>query len=198
METSEWVALIASFFTAISGISAAIACILTFRTTRPQIKLRLTEKQTHRVYTHYKDKSFAMLCFDLQNSSTVTGMLGSLCLIYKGEKYYAENFATNYDPSPLEVKSFFDANIEQDATALHLTMPIKVPSFSIVSGFILFPAFPALQVDSISVDIQYRLTNQKFNRKIRRVKFALVFPTPQGKDKQQENHCNNVCPFSDS
>lgn len=181
MTDSEIIALVASIFTAISGISAAIACFLTYRTTRPKIKLRVGDSQSNRIYTYYENKSFALLGFDIINNSSVGGMVYDLCLIYEGKEYFAEDISTKFDPYPFEVAPFFDKKIEQDATLLRFKTPIVSTGFSIMRGFALFPSFPVVQKDSIVVDIRYRLTNKNFNRKIRNTKFSLVIPTPAKK-----------------
>ena len=176
MTTSEIVALIASIFTAISGISAATACILTYRTTRPKIKLSPSTKQSNRFYTFGHNKSFAVLDFEIINSSSIEGMVYNLCIVYEGKKYFAEDTPTNFDPYPFAIKSFFDDKIEQDIQSIHRKFPIKSPGYSVIRGFVFFPTFPVVQTSNITVDIRYRLTNSKFNRIIRRVKFALMAP----------------------
>lgn len=178
MSPSEIVSLVAGIFTAVSGVSAAIACFLTYRTTRPKIKLKVGKQNSNRAYTFYKDKGFALLGIDLINSSMVAGMLDELCIIYEGKEYYAEKIGTQYDPYPFEVKSFFSEQIEQDTKLLRLKTPITVQGYSIISGYILFPSFPVVQTNTITVNISFRLMNKNFKQKIRRVKLSRVTPTP--------------------
>lgn len=178
MTTSEIVALISSIFTAISGISAVIVCFLTFRTTRPQIKLKTDKKPSNRAYAYWHNKSFAFLSLEIINSSNIAGMIDDLCIIYKGKEYPAENIYAKYDPHPFELKSFFDEQIEQDTQALHLKTPLKIDGYSIKSGFFLFPTFPVIQANEIVVTLRFRLINKKFKRKIRRVKFSCISPNP--------------------
>ena len=184
MSTSEIVALISSIFTAISGISAAVACILTYRTTRPKIKLIPHKSQIGHIYSYWKEKSFALLSFQLINSSMIDGMIDDLCIVYNGKEYFAENIFTNYDPQPFELEILFDGVLKQNTDALRLKTPLTVKAYSTVNGFIFFPTFPAVQLNSINVTITYRVMNKKFKRKIRRVKFYLVSPEPIYDGKQ--------------
>lgn len=160
MDTPTIIALIASIGAGISGIAAAISCIFTYKTTHPNLKIYISKDKS--VYTHFGEKSFALMPITIRNAAMVGGMIDEICIKYNKQEYSAEDIHTNYDISPFKIESTIDYKVERNANQLRLKCPILVNGFAVVDGFIIFPTFPAIQIPTIKVRIKYRLINKKF------------------------------------
>ena len=176
MNTPTIIALIASIGAVISGVAATISCIFTYKTTQPNLKVKIDKDKC--AYLHNENKSFALMPFEVRNSAMVGGMIDEICILYNDKKYYAEDKFTDFDPYPFEITNIVDDKIERDVHQLRLKSPLQVNGFSVVEGFILFPTFPPVQAANITVTISYRLMNKKFKRKFRNITFSFVNPNP--------------------
>lgn len=160
METPTVIALIACIGACISGIAATVSCIFTYKTTHPNLKLKISKDTC--IYTHFGEKSFALMPIEIRNTAMVGGMVDDICIKYNKKEYPAEDIHTDFNISPFKIESTLDYKIERNSKQLRLKCPILVNGFSVINGYIIFPTFPAIQIPTIKVSIKYRLINRKF------------------------------------
>lgn len=171
MDTPTIIALIASVGAIISGAAATISCLFTYRTTHPNLKIQIPKDKC--IYTHFEEKSFALMPITIRNAAMVAGMIDDIRIKYNNQTYSAEDIYTNYDITPFEIRNRLDDKIERNIELLRLKCPILINGFSSVDGFIIFPTFPILQIPTVKIRISFRLINKKFKR-IRYRTFTIV------------------------
>ena len=172
MDTPTIIALIACIGACISGIAAALSAYLSYKGNRPKIKLKIMKDYGQCFYSYLKNKSFALATFKISNCSSIPGTIHDICIIYNGKEYEAEDIFTNFDPSPMVLTNTTENGIKRDINKLRLKCPITVNGFSFVDGFIYFPTFPTVTIDSITVDIRYRVAHSNRIRYIRKARFS--------------------------
>lgn len=176
MTGSEIATLVASIFSAISAIAAVVTCFLMYRNSRPKIKLQLATNESARGHWHDDKTHFAVLAFGITNSSQQSGVVSDIVIRYNGNDYRCEEVSMNYDTGSVSIKSDTGepSAVERNMDQFRLKCPIKVDGYSVVSGVVVFPNFPAIDTNNFFATVIYRLAHKKVKRKIRKVKFSYL------------------------
>lgn len=124
---------------ALSAIAAMIACILTYRTTRPKVQVTI-----NKIYLVERcGARFAMADIVVANKSSVQGTVSDLYL-YTGRhkqkvKCEAELEKQIYDMGPLRIDVTANGIPAKDN---RLKLPVSVAPFQVIDGYIIFPNLP--------------------------------------------------------
>lgn len=168
MTLTDIFTMITAIAASLSAIASLAVCFLTYKNSKPKIRFIPKQKGKQLIYFSYDRVSFAVVTFAVENSSAVAGVVDDVCIIYNGEKYYAEGMSSTFNPAGMTI-NFWEGATKQDIEKLHYKCPINVNGFSSFDGFLYFPTFPAVSADSLVVNITYRTLNSKRNHVVRRV-----------------------------
>ncbi len=168
---AELFAAISAACSAISAICACISCILTFKNARPHLKIKFLETGHQSFYFNLDPINYAVLSFQISNTSSIRGMIDDIQIKYDKKIYTAEISSTDFQiPPGLEI-TVDNQDLLCDIDKLRKKTPISVDGFSIVSGFIFFPNFPVIRATSHIFIVRFRKSyNKRYSRK--RVKFV--------------------------
>lgn len=185
MIIADKIAMYAAIFAAISALASFAACIITVHQARPQLKYKFKEEEC--IFAAELEKQFALISFEIQNLSAVPGMVSDIFIYYNGNKYHGENSSSMYDVAPLKF-SIIDKlqGYQKDFEKSKYKLPIVINGFSVVSGFILVPNFPSIDVESAMLSIGIHSVDKKFD-----IIFPFCFIKCQGVDGNKMSDDNN-------
>ena len=150
-EAEVW-SIVAAVAGAVSAIAAMIACILTYRTTRP----RLVFKTNKILFVEGLGKRFAFADITIVNKSSVKGAIAEISLCKGKIECDGEYSRQHYELTGINIEAFTNGI---PAESNRLTLPITVDPFAVVSGFILFPCLPDNIVVGDRVSLRISKTN---------------------------------------
>lgn len=190
---TELIAVISAICAALSAIFACISCILAFRNARPHLKVKFLETGHQSFYFNFGSISYAVLSFQISNTSAICGMIDDIQIKYDKKIYSAEVSSTDFQvPFGLEIK-VENQDLLCDIEKLRKKTPISVDGFSIVSGLIFFPNFPVIKAESHIFKVRFRKSyNKRYSRKSVNFSTApLVFeniPNEKKNSTESDNH----------
>lgn len=168
--------LILSAITAASTIAAFFTCFISYKTTRPNIKVIIDDSlfqgtTPQSFFSSFKglvkEYSFAKLSITIENRSPILGTIADLYVEYCGKKYYSSSIYT--EPSPelqikMEAISSNEEKIDPDLT--DLKSPICIAPYFSLTGFITIPNFAFIEeLPNIKATFCYRIIGK--NKKYR-------------------------------
>lgn len=157
-EAEVW-SIVAAVAGAVSAIAAMIACILTYRTTRPKIKVKINKI----MLVEWFSIRFAVADIVVTNKSSVAGTVSELSL-YKGRRKNkveceSEYESQIYDTGAVEITATTNGI---PSNAKQFKLPFAVEPFQGISGYIRFPELPISFKVGDTVRISYRNANDIF------------------------------------
>lgn len=167
MSTTTIVTLIISILTGLASLATCCACYFTYKTTRPNVKIKIDKRLC--IWVNDKMKQFAIVYFFIRNLSMITGTFDTIYISYKKKRFPAQSIDMNYDIQPIQLSMDMEpGNIPVDVSKKHLILPLKVEGLSFADGFFIFPNFVADSGRPIKVSMFVRYPNKYFKRCIAR------------------------------
>ena len=152
--------------TALSTIAAFATCVIQYRSTRPQIKIKPDDQliggtKPQSLFCVHNDSAIALVTLDIQNSSQIAGTITDIYLKYGGKKYYCDSLYKQYD-SEFDILSFDENKNPFIPDITHLKDPMIISPFFSFRGFLLFHNFAVINyLNEIIVDFHYKIIGKR-------------------------------------
>ena len=145
MTTAEIIGLVSAIAAAVAAIFSAIACFLSYRFTKPRVKVDFEIAPKRSFYVCFQKLTgeivrTACLIARIYNSSAVGGTVARISFCHKGKTYHAEPIGSNLD---LDWLTFSESKpLKQDFKSFRTKLPFPVPAFSATMAVFFFEDFP--------------------------------------------------------
>ena len=168
MNTYQVFTIIFSAITATSTIAAFLTCYFTYKTTRPDIKIKVERKKTtaypQNIFVSDNKNATTLITVSLSNCSPVSGTIKECYIKYNRKLYEAQSRYIEYSSFIVQGQDLNKNPVNEER--LKLLTPIEIKGCSWVEGYLIFPAFPVSCIAPfIDAKIIFRIVGQIRNYK---------------------------------
>lgn len=184
MTTAEIIQTISTTLAVISAICSTIVCTLTFKTTKPALKIKIDKKNKPQcVFFADGDFTTAIVVVVARNNSNVVGEISEAVIRYKGKKYCSRSSYITTPFSVNKIKIVTEAGLTNDPSKFICTTPKSIKPYSEEQFALVFQHLPKDIADSFVSTISFRVCGRFFKHNLHRMTFVALKPDSKKVDK---------------
>lgn len=179
MTLAEYIQIISTALALISVLCSLVVCLLTFKTTRPSLKIKISKTdKVQCVYHSTKDFSVAFVLAHIRNNSNVIGEVSEVSFKYNNVLYHSKSVSTIFSIKPNMFEIIDELGNKIDFSKFVCDTPKKIQPYSEEYVGFIFPNFAKNTKNSFITTLRFTICGKFFKRNLYRVRF---FPLNRSK-----------------